>query len=71
MDRVKAFWLKHKQGIKDWVWWAAEQFAVLFLPKPSVKIEGQEELQPCSTCWWYRGVLFGFIFGVCLTLLLK
>ena len=48
--------------IRAWVWWAAEQFAVLFIPKASVLTESGE-LIPCSTCWWYRGLLFGALVG--------
>lgn len=50
-----------KQALRDWGWYFLEQFAVLFIPKPSVQVEGRDELQPCPTCWWYRGVALGMV----------
>ena len=52
---------KLKQEVRDWGWYLLEQFAVLFMPKPSVQVEGSDELQPCPTCWWYRGVALGAV----------
>lgn len=65
-------WIKEQALIKwlwTWVWWALEQFSVLFLPK-SAWIDG-EEIPPCPTCWWYRGVILGLTLGVVVTLLVK
>lgn len=52
--------------MRDRLWWLIEQFSVLFIPAPSVKNEGGE-LVPCSTCWWYRGVLLGYVTGSLVT----
>lgn len=60
-------WKQSSRGVGNWVWtwvwWALEQFSVLFMPKPSVTNEAGE-LVPCPTCWWYRGLLFGFSLGL-------
>lgn len=56
-------WFKKQAvALRVWAWYGIEQFAVLFIPKPSVESEGFG-LIPCSTCWWYRGVILGFALG--------
>lgn len=46
-----------------WVWWAFEQFAVLFLNGTERENKDTGVTEPCATCWWYRGVLLGFFLG--------
>jgi hypothetical protein len=64
-------WKKLWTEAKTWGWWAAEQLSVLFMPAPTIKVEGQDQLQPCPTCWWYRGVALGFVLGAFLMFLIR